>query len=167
VANLSRLARDHAVARTPGQTSSPSFLATRQYDTVVALAELIVPRTDTAGATDAGVADFVDTVLNDAPPEDRDEFLSGLAWIDARSREGFGVDFVDARPGQQNALLTTIAEPGEEPATAVGEAFFQAMKQLTVTGYYTSEAGMREELGITGNVFFADDPGCLHPEHKS
>jgi hypothetical protein len=45
-------------------------------------------------------------------------------------------------------------------------AFFKAIKGLTITGYYSSEVGMREELDDDGVVFFADDPGCQHPEHQ-
>lgn len=169
VVRLGERARRHGAGRIAGQErSSPAVFTPRQYDTVVELAELIIPRTDTAGATDARVAEFIDTVLNDAPQNERQEFLRGLAWIDSRSRQQFGVDFIAAQAQEQEALLTVIAAPDNNAAAdATGVAFFQAMKQLTVTGFYTSEAGMRDELGDTGNVAFADDPGCQHPEHKS
>ncbi len=165
--NLLHLARRHGAGRQPGQTpATPATLTAPQHDLVVTLAELIIPRTDTAGATDAGVAAFVDNVLSDAPEAERDEFLAGLAWIDERSRASFGTEFVDAGDERQRALLSEVSSPSPS-IDAVGTTFFETMKQLTVTGYYTSEAGRREELGIGGNVFFADDPGCLHPEHKS
>jgi hypothetical protein len=43
--------------------------------------------------------------------------------------------------------------------------FFQAVKSLTITGYYTSEVGMRNELGDDGQLFFTEFKGCTHPEH--
>jgi hypothetical protein len=169
VARLGELAeRRSAVFHAAQRPSSPVALTPAQFDAVATLAELIIPRTDTAGATDADVAGFIDTVLDDAPQAERQEFLRGLAWVDDRSRERFGSDFTGARPAQQEALLREIATADDATADdAAGVTFFQAMKQLTVTGYYTSEPGMREELGDTGNLFFADDPGCGHPEHKS
>ena len=168
VRRLGELAERRAATPSAAQISSTANVFTpAQHDAVVTLAELIMPRTDTAGATDAGVVFFIASILGDAEPAERQEFLDGLAWIDARSRQQFGVDFNDAAEDQQIALLTDIATPGDAAENAAGEAFFQAMKRLTVTGYYTSEVGMREELGDTGTVYFADDPGCEHPEHKS
>jgi hypothetical protein len=169
VVRLGELARARGAALAARQEVAASlFFTPSQRATVATLAELIIPRTDTAGATDAGVAGFIDTVLHDAPEDEQRQFVRGLEWIDARADASFGAPFVDARPDEQEALLTTIAAPDNDDSDdAVGVAFFHAMKQLTVTGYYTSEVGMREELGDTGNLFFADDPGCRHPEHKS
>lgn len=168
VSRLGELAERRAAAPFVAQSSSSANVFTvAQHDTVVTLAELIIPRTDTAGATDAGVVFFIATILGDAEPAESAEFLQGLAWIDARSQQQFGADFNAAGQDQQIALLTGIVTPGGAADNAAGEAFFQAIKRLTVTGYYTSEVGMREELGDPGTVYFADDPGCEHPEHKS
>ena len=52
----------------------------------------------------------------------------------------------------------------EEPA---GTAFFVLAKQLTVDGYYRSEAGLVTELGFEGRTFLAEFKGCTHPEHLS
>ena len=51
--------------------------------------------------------------------------------------------------------------------TATAWDFFEAIKRLTITGYYTSEVGMREELGDDGMLYFAEKPGCAHPEHRA
>ena len=53
-----------------------------------------------------------------------------------------------------------------QPAGTPGGDFFRAIKSLTVTGYYTSEVAMREEIGDDGNMFFAEFKGCTHPEHS-
>ena len=47
----------------------------------------------------------------------------------------------------------------------IGVEFFQSIKSMTITGYYTSEIGMRQELGDDGQLFFAEFKGCTHPEH--
>ena len=111
---------------------------------------------------------FIDTVLDDANAAEREAFLGGLGWMDERSQELFGETFIAAASNQQMALLTIISsESNHSLSDRVGVEFFQALKELTVTGYYTSEIGMREELGDDGSVFFDDDPGCGHPEHQA
>lgn len=145
----------------------PLALTVQQNAAVIAIAELIVPATDTPGATAARVNEFIDAVIDDARDAEKREFLDGLAWMDARSRELFGADFVGCTPDQQTALLTIVSsEKNTAMEDRAGVAFFKAIKALTITGYYTSDVGMREALGDDGVVFFADDPGCGHPEHQ-
>jgi hypothetical protein len=144
----------------------PKALDAHQNETVIALSELILPQTDTPGAKAVLVNRFVDAVLDDADEADARPFRRGLAWIDARSNELFGADFVKATPEQQTALLTIVSsERNKALADQAGVEFFQAMKALTIVGYYTSEAGMREELHDDGQLFFASLEGCTHPEH--
>jgi gluconate 2-dehydrogenase gamma chain len=145
----------------------PKALSPAQNQAVIALSEAIIPQTDTAGAAKAGVNQFIDAVIADASPADRQKFLDGLAWIDARSQRDAGTPFAWATPEQQTALLTAISRPGTpSPEDAPGAEFFAAIKSLTITGYYTSEVGMREEMGDTGQMFFIEYPGCTHAEHK-
>jgi hypothetical protein len=144
----------------------PKVLTADQDATVTTLTELIIPATDTPGAKAALVNRFIDAVLEDADENGRKEFLRGLNWLDLRSKELFGADFKAATPAQQTELLTAISD--DKPATSgdlLGREFFRAAKSLTITGYYTSEVGMKEELGDDGQVFFAEFKGCDHPEH--
>jgi gluconate 2-dehydrogenase gamma chain len=147
---------------------SPKVLTTAQNETVITLAELIIPQTNTAGATKANVNRFIDAVLADALPTDRQKFVDGLVWIDARSQRDAGAPFAKATAPQQTSLLTGLSTnktptPEEQP----GVDFFTAIKSLTITGYYTSEVGMREEMDDDGNMFFLEFKGCTHPEHKT
>lgn len=145
----------------------PKVLTTHQNVTVTAIAEMIIPATETPGAAAAKVNQFVDATLDDAHEAERKEFLAGLAWVETRSRELFGADFIDCAPEQQTALLTIISsDRNTSLADRAGVAFFQAIKAMTITGYYHSEVGMREELQDDGNLFFPDDPGCTHSEHR-
>ena len=158
----------HTAAAAPAAgTWTPKLLDAHQNETVVAISELIIPQTDTPGAKAAKVNEFIDLVLFDATPAERKEFLRGLAWMDARSQELFGSDFVSSTPEQQTALLTIVSAPKSKSASdQLGRDFFQSIKSLTITGYYTTEIGLRQELGEDGGVFFAEYPGCQHPEHK-
>ena len=101
VANLAEAAEDHAAhlhaaAQTapPAADWTPKALDAHQNDLVVELTELIIPQTETAGAKAALVNRFVDNVLDDADPRDKKEFLRGLAWVDERSKDLFGADFL-------------------------------------------------------------------------
>lgn len=144
----------------------PKALSPAQNQAVIALSEAIIPQTDTAGAAKAGVNQFIDAVIADASAAGRQKFLDGLAWIDARSQRDAGAPFAKATPSQQTALLTAISAPGTpSPDDAPGAEFFTAIKSLTITGYYTSEVGMREEMGDTGQMFFIEFPGCTHEAH--
>lgn len=145
----------------------PKALSPAQNQAVIALSEAIIPQTTTAGAAKAGVNRFIDEVIADASPADRQRFLDGLAWIDARSKRDAGAPFANATAAQQTALLTTLSTVADPlPDDRPGVEFFNAIKSLTITGYYTSEVGMREEMEDTGNMFFLEFPGCTHAEHK-
>jgi hypothetical protein len=142
-------------------------LNAHQNDMVVVLTELIIPETDTPGAKGTNVNRFVDNVLAEAKSEDRDKFLKGLSWIDERSRAMYGKDFTSAVPADQTGLLTRLSVEGnpdkEEP---IGREFFEVIKGMTIDGYYTTEVGLRKELGDSGQLFQAVSQGCDHPEHQ-
>jgi hypothetical protein len=163
-----RAAHIHAAgqASAPAADWTPKILSPHQNHMVVELTELIIPQTDTPGAKAAFVNRFIDNVLEDADARDRKEFLRGLQWVDERSRELFGSDFLNATPEQHNALLTVMSSgKNKSLMDQIGVEFFQSIKSLTITGYYTSEVGMRQELGDDGQLFFAEFKGCTHPEH--
>jgi len=147
---------------------TPRVLTPAQNDTVIALAELIIPQTETAGATKANVNRFIDAVIADASPADRQKFTDGLAWLDAQSQRDAGTPFVRASAAHQTALLTAMSTNKAPSSTErVGVDFFKAVKSLTITGYYTSEIGMREEMNDDGAMFFLEFKGCTHSEHKA
>jgi hypothetical protein len=152
---LMRRANDQASGATALKTLNP-----HQNATVIMIAELIIPATDTPGATDAKVNEFIDLLLTEwFDPSETKEFLAGLAEVDARSRKKFSAAFVDGTPAQQTALLKELdaeamgfaakqgpALPHAVP-TPVPTNFFYQMKKLTLAGYYTSKTGYTKGLG--------------------
>ncbi|MET0555083.1 MAG: gluconate 2-dehydrogenase subunit 3 family protein [Vicinamibacteria bacterium] len=145
----------------------PQLLDAHQDATVRAVSELIIPATDTPGAQAALVNRFVDGVLAAAAEPEQREFLRGLRFLDGRSRQLFGADFVSAQPGQQTALLTVLSsDQGTALEDEVGRDFFRVVKALTVAGYYNSEIGLVQELGDSGQMFSLEFAGCRHPEHQ-
>lgn len=139
-----------------GVTSSrgPSVrvLDAAELAAVAQAAERIMPRTDTPGAIDAGVPDFIHRVIADwYSEEERTIFVDGLRALDRDARARFGVAFADASEDRQTALLAALEAAGPPqssvPAGGAGTApFFAKLKELTVLGYYTSEVGANAEL---------------------
>jgi hypothetical protein len=155
---------DAPVSAAPGW--KPSFLSAEQDRLVTAIAEAIIPATDTPGATAAFVNRYVDAILQDADKHERDDFLRGLKWMDDRCRSLFGGTYLESTPQEQNALLTVISsDDNKSAADQVGCEFFDDMKVKTIIGYYTSEVGIRDELKDGGPLMFAGLVSCTHPEH--
>jgi hypothetical protein len=146
---------------------SPSVLTPGQNEAVIALTELIIPATDTPGAKAALVNRFIDHVLSAADAAERSEFIRGLAWLDDRCRARVGKDVAGASAEELTTVLTPLAaETASSAGDAPGVAFFRAIKSMTITGYYTTEIGLRQELGDDGRMVLAAFEGCTHPEHQ-
>lgn len=138
-------------------------LTPRLNDTVVAMAEQIIPATDTPGAKGARVNEFIDVILTEwATPDERAHFIAGLEDIDKQSEKLFGKKFAEASSEQQLAQLRAIddttlagrvvtAHHGNhvpEPDTQLKGNFWEVFKRITVHGYYTSEVGFSQELKL-------------------
>ena len=131
-----------------------------QDATVIAIAELILPETDTPGAKTAGVDRFIDVMLGDWMDEtQRAIFLQGLAEVDSRSQSMFAKSFTEAGATQQTELLKDLDEelaawrdrqsklPKDDDAPVLeSQTFFALMKHLTLLGYFTSQAGAQKAL---------------------
>src|SRR6516225_12093680 len=137
--------------------TSPRTLNAHQFATVKVMAEMIIPRTDTPGATDVGATEFIDLMLSEWYDEgERGRFLSGLEDVDSRTHARFAKDFVDCSSPQQADTLTalgeTMTEERKENAPrlrgrgAMPSNFYAMFRYLTLTAYYTSVAGATQEL---------------------
>jgi gluconate 2-dehydrogenase gamma chain len=144
-----------ALAAAPAADAQATFLTEPQLNSLKALVDTIIPRTDTPGASDVGVPAFIDRRLA-ANPRLAEDFRTGMQALDEAARSRFGAAFAALPPEQQVLLLTDRQE----------DSFFRTVKGLTVDGYYTSEAGLKQELGWHGNTFLTDFKGCDHPEHQ-
>lgn len=142
-------------APSPAETQ-PGLLAAPELDCLKALVDTIIPRTDTPGASDAGVPAAIDRRLA-ANPELAERFRAGLKALDADAHSRFGSAFSSATPRQQIEILTG----------GMDDPFFRMAKDMTVDAYYTSKEGLSEELGWHGNTFLPEFKGCTHPEHQS
>jgi hypothetical protein len=126
----------------------------QQNATVTAIAETILPKTDTVGATEAGTSQFVDLILTEWYTEnERTTFLNGLADVDARTQSAFRKNFADCSTDQRGKVLTELGEQLTKDAETAANSssgyrgsfakpnknFYYMMRNLTLTAYYTSE----------------------------
>jgi gluconate 2-dehydrogenase gamma chain len=142
------------------------FFTAEEYQTVRVLADLIIPRDGRSGsATEAGVPEFMDFMMadQDTTPEARTAMRGGLAWIDTECRRRFGKRFVDCVERQRTELLDEIAWPARtRPEMSEGVAFFNAFRDLTASGFWSSEMGIKD-LRYQGNQFVPNWTGCPDP----
>lgn len=124
-------------------------LTPEQGELVASMAEAILPTTDTPGARAAGVDGFIDLMLSRwmKPPEKR-RFMEGLMKFKASFEQIHGKPFVDATSTEQLDFMEPLDLDGVEARRSgrLPLPFFATMKELVVTGYYTSEIGAAQEL---------------------
>ena len=140
-----------ALAGIQGQKSHPTFVQfnATQESLVAEIADIIIPTTDTPGAKAAGVEKFILRVVQDCYPEASQKvFATGLAKLDADCQARFGKGFTEASITQRkDALTTCMLESDAARKTAKGQpTFFFMIKELTTTGYFTSEIGATKAL---------------------
>ena len=158
----------HSAAAKTAATSAwkPAFFTEAQNELATTIAELIIPETDTPGARAVRVNEHMDLVLNDEIPEVQRAFRNGLAWIDRKSQQLYDAEFLKLSSEQQKAILSRVSNrkngsTEDEP----GHRFFLDIRRRTVFAYYTSKAGIHEELAYKGRTPLPEWAGCPHPEH--
>ncbi len=159
----------YGAADAPPRPARPAHsLPDADFTLLSRLMEIIIPKTDTAGAIEAGVPEFVDSALAtmsgpqmatmsgsadvfwDTPPV---LFSDGLLWIRGQARARKGGDFMALAESDQVSLLEGLfAEVETGTMMGRGAQFLQSLKTLTVNAYYTSEDGLLKELGYKGNT---------------
>ena len=121
-----------------------SFFERKNYTLLTRITDLIIPRTDTAGATDIGVHRFIDTMLSGwASTKTQEKYRSGLNSIDKIAIDSHRKSFMDCSHDVQTKILTSLDDHPEKNAQS---NFFSELKWFVISGYYTSEYGGSVEL---------------------
>lgn len=135
----------------PELAFKPVFLTEGVAGIVSEISEIIIPKTDTPGAKDAGVPAFIDLMLKDCyAKEDQDRFIKGATDFDADAKATYGDNFLSCDPEKQKELvlkyhseaiaaMKSDTPPKERP-------FIMMMKELTMLGFFTSEPGATQVL---------------------
>ena len=153
---------------------TPVFFNAHQNEPLIELNEAIIPATDTPGAKAALVNRFIDLVMSVEPPAVQKAFLESLAWFDTGAQERYKANFVDLTAEERVDLLNLVAWPHTHPRWGstengfAGHEHFILMKRWTVSAFYSSPAGLKEQ-GWDGWAARGTFTGCEHQpsEHKN
>ena len=168
--------RESAPAADHARSYTPRLFTVPEYATIELLAELILPRTGAsavaparatqasarhrkvsaadAGATDAGVAEFIDFMAAEDPTL-HDPFRNGLLWLHGAAAPS---SFTSLDQPSQIALLTRLAyRKNFRSEDKPGQEFFTLMRRYTVMGFYTTEIGL-QQLDYPGLQFYGESP---------
>ncbi|MBI5915059.1 MAG: gluconate 2-dehydrogenase subunit 3 family protein [Bacteroidetes bacterium] len=141
---------------------APKYFTSEEGGLVEAIAERIIPRTNTPGAKDAGVPTFIDSMMDGFYQEkEKTAFREGLKKVEADAKAAHGKSFVALTPEQQDDLLKKYDAEAYDPNRGKDEPphFFRTMKELTVLGFCTSEVGATEFLKY--DPVPGDYKGCI------
>ena len=127
------------------------FFTEAEMATITVLSNIIIPADSRSGsASDAGVPEFIEFIVKDRP-ENQTSMRGGLRWLDIKSNKLFGKSFVEASKAQQIELVELIAYPEKAaPENSQGVTFFNQMRDLTATGFFSSKIGI-EDMNYMGN----------------
>jgi len=128
-----------------------TFFSEHELMTIGVLADIILPADDVSGsATDAGVPAFIEFMVKDIPAY-QTPMRGGLKWLDVQCQRRYNQVFANCEPSQQLELVDEIAYPAKaKPGMGQGVAFFSLMRNLTASGFFTSEIGVKD-IGYVGN----------------
>jgi gluconate 2-dehydrogenase gamma chain len=135
---------------------TPVLLSAHEAEVVSAIADIIIPKTDTSGALDAGVPSFIDAALAAVyAPADQQRFKAGCAAFDAAAKAAGGKDFPGQEPAARTAFLQQQLTAALE-ADADEKPFVLMTRELTLLGFFSSQ------VGITENMEYVPVPTAYH-----
>lgn len=159
VAAPSLLAVFDAHAAAQNSNAATPFFSKAQSDLISAVVDIVIPRTDTPGALDAGVPRFIDQMFKDVyTKEEQQRYTRSLASFEEKS----GKAFLQLDAAQRKALITRLHEEalakgtGLEPTSA--PAFVLTTKKLAMLGFFMSQPGCTQVLQ------YVAVPGAYHAD---
>jgi gluconate 2-dehydrogenase gamma chain len=144
--------------------ASERFFSEHEMAAITVLGDIIIPKDEISGsASDAKVPEFIEFIVKDMP-QHQTPMRGGLRWLDMQCLKRYGKTFVDCDQQQKIEMVDDIAyrqieyseknnkiKKGKVKAgMEQGIAFFSLMRNLTATGFYTSEIGVKD-IGYMGN----------------
>jgi len=134
----------------PDLTYKPVFFNEDQALLISEASQIIIPKTDTPGAKEAGVPNFIDTLVKDCyKEEEQKKLLEGLNEFDQNATKVFGKRFIEGSPEQQLDYLKKVHDEAVNAKKAdpkTPQPFILKLKELTLLGFFLSEPGATQVL---------------------
>ena len=129
-----------------------TFFTEKELAMLGILVDIIIPADEVSGsANDADVVDFIEFMVKDYPPF-QVPLRGGLMWLENQCLSRYGVGFLDTNDGQKLEIIDMIAYPDKAEANMkFGVRFFNTLRNLTCTGFFTTEMGIKD-MGYLGNT---------------
>jgi gluconate 2-dehydrogenase gamma chain len=134
------------------EITAKTFFTADEMAVITLLGDIVIPRDEVSGsASDAGVPAFIEFIVKDKP-ELQVPVRGGLRWLEVQTLKRFSKSFKDCTEKERLEMVDMIAWPAKaKPENAQGVAFFNTMRNLTASGFYTSKIGL-EDIGYKGNT---------------
>ncbi|MGC4022642.1 MAG: gluconate 2-dehydrogenase subunit 3 family protein [Cyclobacteriaceae bacterium] len=134
----------------PDLNYKPVFFNEDQARIIGEIAEIILPKTDTPGAKEVGVPNFIDMLIKDCyKEEDQKKFLSDLMSLDDDVKKKYGDSFIYCDPEKQKEYVKTLHDDAVNAVKKdknLPRPFILKLKELTMLGYFVSEPGATQVL---------------------
>jgi gluconate 2-dehydrogenase subunit 3-like protein len=160
---------DSAKSPAAAHPASPAkFFTPEQRAMIEDLSETIIPADSrSGGAKAANVADYIEQTIRESVDDTQKTlWREGLRLLESMSQHYNGKSLVSASPEERFAILKVLSDNSQ--LTDLPEVqFFQALKHLTIRGYYTSKIGIHDELEYKGNRILMEFVGCGDPTPPS
>jgi len=129
-----------------------TFFNEHEMATITILADIIIPKDEVSGsASEAKVPEFIEFIVKDMPSH-QTPMRGGLRWLDIYATKRFGKSFKSCSAADRISIVDEIAYPKKaKPEVAQGVAFFSLMRNLTASGFYTTQMGVND-IGYKGNT---------------
>jgi len=136
---------------TPDAIWKPQFFSDTHIKNLGEAVERILPKTETPGAKDVMVHRFIDELMHSIyKPDESKAFQAGMEKLEADAQTAHSKSFHALDDGQKDVLLTTAMNAGkmesEKNPDAEHPPFFNALKELTFLGFFSSEKIGKEVL---------------------
>jgi hypothetical protein len=143
--------RQPAEIEKDAKLESEKFFTPHEMATITILGDIIIPKDNVSGsASDAKVPEFIEFIVKDMP-DHQVPMRGGLRWLDMQCLGRYNNSFKDCNSKQQIAIIDEIAYPAKaKPEMQQGVAFFDRIRSLTATGFFTTKIGI-DDLGYAGN----------------
>ncbi|MBL8210771.1 MAG: gluconate 2-dehydrogenase subunit 3 family protein [Bryobacterales bacterium] len=150
-----------ALAAGPLVGAEPRVFTGSEFALLRQLCELLLPADETGpGATEAGVAEYIDLTLQYGTEQERALWRSGLLAVEALAQRECGKGFGACSAAEQAKVMDRMAA-GEQKPESAAERFFGMWKAAAVQGFGWSVAG-RKALGYQGDKMTGTFTGCTH-----
>lgn len=128
------------------------FFTKEEMATITILSDIIIPKDEVSGsASEAKVPDFIAFIVKDMP-QHQIPMRGGLRWLDVQCLHRFNKAFRECEEKQQIEVVDLIAYPNKaKPEMSQGVAFFNRLRNLVASGFYTSQIGVAD-IAYKGNT---------------